>query len=81
MEEKITYVRIPKVAVKCDKRSSQKSPPAPRTKALRRGKAPLSHESQPFRHSFLSALAECLGEEGGPKWGPWAPRRGGGENL
>ena len=29
------------------------------TKALRRGKAPLSHESQPFRHSFLSALAEC----------------------
>ena len=60
MEEKITYVRIPKLAVKCDKRSSQKLPPAPRTKALRRGKAPLSHESQPFRHSFLSALAECL---------------------
>ena len=58
------------------RRGVPKFPPALTTKALRRGKAPLSHESQPFRLSILSALAECPGGEGeeapvgpmGPTW-------------
>ena len=42
-----------------------KFPAALPTKALQRGKAPLSHESQPFRHSSSPPSRSALGGKGG----------------